>query len=53
MGEKYNLADPEESKNYLSAGGQTVCGLVVAQAVKIASELMQRKLKIKATKTAT
>jgi len=53
MGKKYNLADPQESKNYLSAGGQDVCGKVVAQAVQIASELMKRKLKIKTLKTTT
>jgi len=48
MGKKYNLADSKESKNYLSAGGQAVCGKVVAQAVVIASKIIKRKISARA-----
>lgn len=45
MGRKFNLADSIESKEYLLAGGQKVCGEVVENAVQIASALIRRKRK--------
>ncbi len=45
MGKKFNLADREESNEYLSAGGQQKCGEVVANAVQIAATMISRKIK--------
>lgn len=45
MGKKFNLADREESNEYLSAGGQQQCGEVVANAVQIAATMISRKIK--------
>jgi len=42
MGKKFDLADPVESKDYLAAGGQEKCGVVVVSAVKIAGKLIER-----------
>jgi C_GCAxxG_C_C family probable redox protein len=43
MGKKYNLADPVEAREYLAAGGQKKCGVVVVNAVTIAGKLLERK----------
>lgn len=43
MGKKFNLADSKESKEYLLAGGQEICGDVVVCAVKIAADLIKKK----------
>jgi len=45
MGKKFNLADREESNEYLSAGGQQKCGEVVANAVQIATTMIRKKIK--------
>jgi C_GCAxxG_C_C family probable redox protein len=46
MGREFNLADAKESKEYLLAGGQEICGAVVAHAVKNAALLIGKKIKI-------
>ena len=45
MGRRFDLANPEDSKEYLLAGGQEVCGEVVGRAVEIAAELMKKRIK--------
>ena len=46
MGKKFDLADREESNEYLLVGGQQKCGEVVANAVQIASVMIRRKIKL-------
>lgn len=43
MGKKYNLANREESNEYLMAGGQQTCGEVVASAVQIAATMISKR----------
>lgn|SRR5574341_1439126 len=43
LGKKYNLANPIESAMYLSSGGPEKCAVVVASAVRIATEIMLSK----------
>ena len=43
LGQSFDLADRSESLEYLSAGGQQTCGELVASAVEIAAELIDRK----------
>jgi C_GCAxxG_C_C family probable redox protein len=45
MGKSYNLSDPKESKEYLIDGGKDICGEVVAQAVRYALQLIEKKIK--------
>ncbi len=43
LGRSFNLADPAEAAEYVSAGGPQQCGEVIAGAVQIAAELIMRK----------
>ena len=43
LGQSYNLADRAESLEYLSAGGQQKCGELIASAVEIAAEMIEKK----------
>jgi C_GCAxxG_C_C family probable redox protein len=43
LGRSYNLADRTDSLEYLSAGGQQKCGELIASAVEIAAELIDKK----------
>lgn len=43
LGRRFDLADPVEAAEYLSAGGPQTCGEVIAGAVQIAAELIRRK----------
>ena len=43
LGRRFNLADSEESADYIAAGGQQKCGEVIASAVQIAADLIMRK----------
>lgn len=43
LGRRFNLADPVEAAEYLSAGGPQACGEVISGAIQIAAELMRRK----------
>jgi C_GCAxxG_C_C family probable redox protein len=45
LGRSFDLADRGEALEYVSAGGPEVCGDVVASAVEIASEGIERKRK--------
>jgi len=45
MGKKFNLADSAGSKEYLIAGGQEICGKILARAVEIAAELIKKRKK--------
>ncbi len=44
LGRRFNLADPEESLQYVAAGGPAACGEIVAGAVQVAAEIIQRKV---------
>ncbi len=44
LGRGFDLADREESLQYVSAGGPNVCGEIVAGAVQIAAEIIHRKV---------
>ncbi len=44
LGRGFNLADREESLQYVAAGGPEACGEIVAGAVNIAAELIHRKV---------
>jgi C_GCAxxG_C_C family probable redox protein len=44
LGRSYNLADREESMQYVAAGGPKACEEVIARAVHIAAELLDRKV---------
>ena len=43
LGRKVNLADTDQSLEYVQAGGPQVCGEILAGAVKIAAEIIARK----------
>ena len=43
LGRTFNLADRGESLEYVVAGGPQACGEIVASAVQIAVEIIQRK----------
>ncbi len=43
LGRRFDLADRSESLEYLSAGGQQKCGELIASAVEIAAELIEKK----------
>lgn len=43
LGRKFNLADRVESLEYVAAGGPQACGDLLASAVQIAAEIIQRK----------
>ena len=45
MGKTYDLANANESKRYLLDGGKETCGEVIAQAVKLAAKLIEKKRK--------
>jgi len=45
FGRRFNLADPAESMEWLSEGAVEKCGAVIATAVGIAAEIIQRKKK--------
>lgn len=43
LGRKFNLADRGESMEYIAAGGPQACGEIVASAVQIAAEIINKK----------
>lgn len=43
LGRKFNLADREESFQYVAAGGPAACGEIIASSVHIAAEVIHRK----------
>ncbi len=47
MDKKFNLADSEESKEYLLAGGREICGEVVVSGVQIAAKIITKRIKKK------
>ncbi len=44
MGRSYDLADRVDALEYAMAGGQKTCGKVIASAVQIAAEIIEKKL---------
>lgn len=44
LGRRFDLADRDEAFQYAAAGGPKVCGEVVASAVQIAAEIINRKV---------
>jgi len=43
FGKRYDLANRVDALKYAAAGGEKVCGQIIARAVYIASEIIQRK----------
>lgn len=44
LGRRFDLADRGEALQYVAAGGPKVCGEVIASAVQIAAEIINRKV---------
>ncbi|BHH82772.1 C-GCAxxG-C-C family protein [Desulforhopalus sp. 52FAK] len=45
MGKSFNLIESSEAKEYITNGGQEVCGEVVALASRLAADLIRKKRK--------
>lgn len=43
LGRRFNLADRGESLEYVAAGGPQACGEIIASAVQIAADIIQKK----------
>jgi C_GCAxxG_C_C family probable redox protein len=43
LGRKFNLADTEQSLQYVEAGGPQVCAQILAGAVRVAADIIARK----------